>query len=143
MDAMRREPNPIDAYLQKVRPDHRAALQRLRKSIQAAVPEAEECITYRLPAFRLDGRILVAFGARTSHCALYPMSSLTVAAHPSELAGFDTSEGTIRFQPDHPLPAALVRKLLKHRMAENAARRRSSARASLATRPSSTTSRPR
>jgi uncharacterized protein YdhG (YjbR/CyaY superfamily) len=66
--------------------------------------------------------MLVAFGARAGHCAFYPMSASTVAAHKSELGKYATSPGTIRFQPDDPLPAALVKKLVKARIAENAAK---------------------
>ena len=115
-----RKPKTIDDYLAPLDDDQRAALERLRKIIKAAAPRAEECISYQIPAFRLDGRLLVAFGAAAKHCAFYPMSSKTIAAHEKELAGFDTSKGTIRFQPDKPLPAALVRKLVKARIAENA-----------------------
>jgi uncharacterized protein YdhG (YjbR/CyaY superfamily) len=109
----------IDAYLGALSDDKRAALQKLRKTIRAAAPKAEECISYGVPAFRLNG-LLVAFGATAKHCAFFPMSSSTVAAHKDELEDYDTSRGTIRFQPDHPLPAALVRKLVKARIAENA-----------------------
>jgi uncharacterized protein YdhG (YjbR/CyaY superfamily) len=87
------------------------------------VPEAEECISYGLAAFRLNGRPLVAFGATANHCAFYPMSSTTVEAHQDELQGYDTSKGTIRFQADKPLPVALVRKLVRARVAENVGRR--------------------
>ncbi len=115
------KPNPssIDDFLAAVRPDQRAALEKLRRTIRAAAPKAEECISYGLAAFRLDGKALVAFGAGANHCAFYPMSGTTVAAHKDELAQYDTSKGTIRFQPDKPLPAALVRKLVKARIAEN------------------------
>jgi uncharacterized protein YdhG (YjbR/CyaY superfamily) len=113
------KPRTIDEYLAPLSADKRAALQKLRKAILAAAPKAEEYISYGLAAFRLDGRPLVAFGARPNHCAFYPMSSTTVAAHEDELAAYDTSKGTIRFQPAHPLPAALVRKLVKARIAEN------------------------
>jgi len=109
----------IDEYLAALNDDKRAALQKLRKTIHAAAPVAEECISYQLPAFRLNG-MLVAFGATASHCAFYPMSTSTVAAHKEELKDYDTSKGTIRFQPEKPLPAALVRKLVKARIAENA-----------------------
>jgi uncharacterized protein YdhG (YjbR/CyaY superfamily) len=108
----------IDEYLAGLSDDQRAALQKLRKTIRAAAPQAEECISYQLPAFRLNG-VLVAFGATGNHCAFYPLSSSTVATHKDELKDYDTSKGTIRFQPDHPLPAALVRKLVKARVAEN------------------------
>lgn len=111
----------IDEYLAAVNPGQRAALERLRRTIKATVPKAEECISYGLAAFRLEGRPLVAFGATSRHCAFYPMSSNTVLAHQEELKDYDTSKGTIRFQPDKPLPAALVRKLVKARIAENQA----------------------
>jgi uncharacterized protein YdhG (YjbR/CyaY superfamily) len=109
----------IDEYLAALSDDKRAALENLRKTIRAAAPKAVECISYQLPAFRLSG-MLVAFGATANHCAFYLMSSTTVAAHKDELKDYDISKGTVRFQPDHPLPSALVRKLVKARIAENA-----------------------
>jgi uncharacterized protein YdhG (YjbR/CyaY superfamily) len=109
----------IDEYLATLSEDKRAALENLRKAIKAAAPKAEECISYQLPAFRLDGKMLVAFGATANHCAFYPMSSSAVATHRGDLKNYDTSKGTIRFPPDHPLPSALVRKLVKARIAEN------------------------
>ena len=116
------KPKTIDEYLAAVRPDQRAALEKLRKTIRAAAPKATECISYRLAAFRQNG-MLVAFGATANHCAFYLMSSTTVDAHKKDLEGYDTSKGTIRFQPDRPLPAPLVRKLVKARIAENTALR--------------------
>jgi uncharacterized protein YdhG (YjbR/CyaY superfamily) len=112
----------IDEYLAALSDDQRAALEKLRRTIKAVAPKAEERISYRLPAFRLNGKMLVAFGARENHCAFYPMSAFTVEAHKDELKGYDTSKGTIRFQADKPLPAALVRKLVKARIVENAER---------------------
>src|SRR5215212_7898023 len=120
------KPTTIDEYLAGVSPDQRAALEKVRKAIRAAAPKAEEGISYGLAAFRLEGKPLVAFGASASHCAFYPMSSTTVAAHADDLAGYDTSKGTIRFAADKPLPAALVRKLVKARIAENEGQRGSS-----------------
>jgi uncharacterized protein YdhG (YjbR/CyaY superfamily) len=117
------KPQTIDGYLSALSSEQRRALEKLRKTIKAIAPKAEECISYRLPAFRLDGRMLVAFGARANHCAFYPMSAATVAAHAKELAGYDTSPGTIRFRADEPLPVQLVRKLVKARIAENAGSR--------------------
>jgi len=118
------KPSTIDEYLAPLSADKRAALQKLRKQIQAAAPKAEECISYGIPAFRLEGRPLVAFGVGANHCALYPMSAAIITAHAGDLAGHETSKGTIRFPPGKPLPAALVRKLVKARVAENAARAR-------------------
>ena len=115
---MRRRPQTIDEYLAALSKDKRAALQKLRRTIRAAAPQAEECISYGLAAFRQNG-MLVGFGATANHCAFYLMSSSTVAAHQAELEGYDTSKGTVRFSPDKPLPAALVRKLVKARIAEN------------------------
>jgi len=116
---MAAKPKTIDEYLAVWSDDKRAALEKLRKTIRAAAPKAEECISYGLAAFRLNGKPLVAFGATANHCAFYPMSSFTVEAHKDELKDNETSKGTIRFQPDKPLPAALVRKLVKARIAEN------------------------
>jgi uncharacterized protein YdhG (YjbR/CyaY superfamily) len=116
---MARKPATIDDYLAALSGTKRAALTRLRRVIKAAVPKAEECISYQLPAFRLHGRMLVWFGASARHCALYPGSS-PIQAHKSQLMAYDTSKGTIRFHPDKPLPAALVRRLVKHRIAEHA-----------------------
>ena len=112
------KPKNIDEYLSTLSDDKRAALEKLRKTIRAAAPKAEECISYQLCAFRQNG-MLVGFGATAKHCAFYLMSSSTVETHKDELQNYDTSKGTIRFQADNPLPAALVRKLVKARIAEN------------------------
>ena len=112
----------IDEYLASVSANKRKALEKLRKTVKASAPGAEECISYGLAAFRLDGKPLVAFGATDKHCAFYPMSSATVKTYEKELAGFETSKGTIRFQADKPLPVALVRRLIKTRIAENLGR---------------------
>lgn len=108
-----------DAYLAKVPAAFRSALETLRRIIRGAAPEAIECMSYGLPAFRHEGRPLVAYGAAREHCALYPMSAKTIAAHAADLEGFATSKGTIRFEIERPLPEALVRKLVKARIAEN------------------------
>ena len=110
------KPKTHDDYLAAVTKDRRAALQKLRKAIMRAAPKAEECISYQLPAFRLNGKFLVAYGAATNHCAFYPGS--TVKALKDELKGYDTSKGTIRFPANKPLPSTLVRKLIKLRIEE-------------------------
>jgi len=115
---MAKPPQDINAYLATVTARQRAALQRLRKQIRAAAPKAEECISYRLPGFR-QGKMLVGFGATGERCVFYLMSSKTVPAHADELQDYVTSKGTIRFLPEEPLPAALVRKLVRARIAEN------------------------
>jgi uncharacterized protein YdhG (YjbR/CyaY superfamily) len=117
----------IDEYLAGLSDDKREALERLRATIRAAARGAEEYFSYGLPAFRLDGRPLVAFGATATHCAFYPMNGTTVDAHKDQLKGYEISKGTIRFQPAKPLPATLVRKLVKARIAENAGKQRQAA----------------
>jgi uncharacterized protein YdhG (YjbR/CyaY superfamily) len=116
---MTAKPRTIDDYLAALSKDKRAALEKLRKTIRAAAPKAEECISYGLAAFRLDGKPLVALGATANHCAFYLMSGSMVEAHKDILRNYDTSKGTIRFHADNSLPAALVRKLVKARIAEN------------------------
>ena len=113
--------NAVDSHLAALPEDKRRALERLRRAIHAAAPGAEECISYQLPAFRLDGKMLVAFGASAKHCAFYAMSGTTVEAHKRELKNYDTSKGTVRFQASKHLPAALVRRLVRARIAENSA----------------------
>ena len=108
----------IDDYLATVDADKRAVLEKLRKTIKSIVPKAEECFSYGLPAFRLNGKPIAAFAAAAKHCAYYPMSGSVVAALKDELNDYETSKGAIRFQADKPLPATLVRKLLKARLAE-------------------------
>jgi uncharacterized protein YdhG (YjbR/CyaY superfamily) len=124
---MRAKPKSIDEYLEPLDRDKRGALQKLRRAIRAAAPRAEQVISYGIPAFRLDGKLLVAFGAAANHCALYP-GALPIRVLAAELESYDTSKGTIRFDPAEPLPAALVRKLVKARIAEHAGRPPSEAR---------------
>lgn len=113
---MKSKPKTIDEYLAVVNPTQRVALEKLRKTIRAAAPEVEECISYGIPAFRLNGRSLVFFGAWTNHCAFYPGSSATLKKFRNDLKGFQIAKGTIRFSPERPLPAALVKKLVQSRI---------------------------
>ena len=108
----------IDDYLAGLPRDQRRALEGIRKTIRAAVPKGEECISYGVPAFRVAGRVLVGFGAASGHCTFYPMSGTITAAHQAELSGYETSKGAIRFLAERPLPATLVRKLVRWRLAE-------------------------
>src|SRR5919198_3467767 len=108
----RSKPKTIDEYLARLKPDQQLALEKLRKTIHSLAPKAEECISYGIPAFRLNGRALVFFGAWANHCSFYPGSSTTLKKFRDDLKGFQVSKGTIRFSPDNPLPTALVKKLL-------------------------------
>jgi|SRR4051794_26677411 uncharacterized protein YdhG (YjbR/CyaY superfamily) len=111
-----KKPKNHDDYLAAVSSEKRHALEKLRQAIKAAAPKAEECISYQVPAFRLNGKFLVAYGAAANHCAFYPGS--TLQALKNELKDYNTSKGTIRFPVDKALPAALVRKLVRLRIQE-------------------------
>src|SRR5213080_2256737 len=115
---MKRNPKTVDEYLASVNSDHSKALQKIRETVHAVAPNAQECISYRIPAFRLNGRSLVFFGAWANHCSFYPGSSTTLQDFRDDLKSFQVSKGTIRFSPDNPLPPALVKKLIKARIAE-------------------------
>lgn len=117
------KPQTIDEYLEPLSSEKRAALQRLRRTIRAAAPQAQECISYGIPAFRLGAKLLVAFGAAANHCSFYA-GAHPIKAHELELEAYDTSKGTIRFPADEPLPATLVRRLIKTRIAERGTQRR-------------------
>ena len=115
------DPSTIDEYLSALSADKRAALQALRELIHAAAPEASECISYKMPAFKLNG-MMVGFAAHANHCALYAWNATTIAGFAGELSDFDINKGTIRFTPEKPLPAALVRRLVEAKVAKNAER---------------------
>lgn len=106
----------IDDYLAKLPVEQRLALETLRGQIRAVVPQAEETISYGLPTFKLNGN-LVHFGAAARHCAFYP--GAVTEAFAERLAGFETAKGTIRFQPENPLPPELVRDIVSYCVARN------------------------
>lgn len=108
----------IDKYLSAVPPDHRAALEKLRQTIKATVPEAIETISYQIPTFKLNGRMLVSYAAFVEHCSFFPGSG-PIEAHRNELKSFQTSKGTIRFNPERPLSTSLIKKLVKTRIKLN------------------------
>jgi len=106
----------VDGYLAALDSAQRSALEKLRHDIHAAAPGAVDCISYRIPAVRLGGKVLVWYGAHTSHCSFYP--GAVAQDFTAELRDYKISKGTVRFQPEKPLPAALVRKLVKARIAK-------------------------
>ncbi|HMD18200.1 MAG TPA: DUF1801 domain-containing protein [Terriglobales bacterium] len=112
-------PKTVDDYLAGVPEPARSTLQRVRSAIRSAMPaEATEAISYGIPAFKHKGP-LVWFAAFSSHCSLFPGASV-IKAFRNELRGLETSKGTIHFPVDKPLPAALVKKMVKARLAEKA-----------------------
>ncbi len=114
------KPKSIDEYLASVSAEQRVVLEKLRRTIHAAAPGAEEYIGYGLAGFKFNGRPLVYFGAWEKHCALYAASPSVQKKFQKELKGFEVSKGTIRFTTEKPLPTTLVKKLVKVRIAENA-----------------------
>jgi uncharacterized protein YdhG (YjbR/CyaY superfamily) len=118
------KPSSVEEYLAALPADKRTALEKLRKTIKAAAPEATETISYQMPAFKDHGRILVYYAAFKDHCSLYPASEAVMEALGDELKPYFAGKGTIRFPADKPLSAALVRKIVKARLEENAAARR-------------------
>lgn len=108
----------INAYLKAVSPRSRALLQKLRRTIKTAAPEAKEGISYRMPVFTFHGP-LVYMAAFENHCSLFVPSKAIVSTFSSELRDFSWSGATIRFTPDNPLPASLLRKIIKAKLKQN------------------------
>jgi uncharacterized protein YdhG (YjbR/CyaY superfamily) len=111
----------IDEYLATLTPPQRAFLQKLRKLIHSIAPKARECITYSIPGFKQNSPF-VAFAAFKNHYSLFPMGGATIEKFKKDLRDFDTNKGTIRFTEEKPLPPSLIRKIVKHRLAIDAAK---------------------
>jgi len=107
----------VDEYLAGVPNEARATLEKLRQTIKAAAPMAAEVISYQMPMYKHHGMV-IGFAAFKNHCSIFPGSAV-MDAHKKELKRYDTSKGTIRFPAGKPLPAALVKKLVKARIKEN------------------------
>jgi uncharacterized protein YdhG (YjbR/CyaY superfamily) len=108
----------IDAYLATLPADQREALQILRAQVARLVPEAEETISYGMPAFKLNGRFLLSFAGWKAHCSIYPLTETFLAAHADELQGFGRTKGSLHFTPESPLPEKLVEDLVRDRVAD-------------------------
>lgn len=116
------KPTSVEAYFASLPDEQRAPLQKLRETIAAAVPQAEDGITYSMPGFLLEGHGLVAYAAFNDHYSLFPMGSEAVEAHRDELGARVTGKGTIRFEYGERLPTALVKKVVRTRLAQATAR---------------------
>jgi uncharacterized protein YdhG (YjbR/CyaY superfamily) len=111
-------PRTVDEYLERVPEPARTTLKKIRTVIRSvAPPEATEGISYGMPTFKYKG-MLASFGAFSDHCSLFPGAGPTIEFK-NELKNFQTSKGTIRFAPNKPLPSALLKRLVKARIAEN------------------------
>jgi len=108
----------VDEYLADVPPRFRSALQRVRRIVRAAAPQASEVISYRMPAFRLHGN-LVYYGAFKDHCSLFVGSAGVRRKFAAELKPYETGKGTLQFTPENPLPTDLISRIVKFRVAEN------------------------
>lgn len=125
MPTKAREPNPIDAYLAGLEnPAARKTLSALRSQLRKLLPKAEEVISYRMPAFRVDGEVVGGFAFFKSHCGYYPFSGGVVPKLKDQLDGYATSKSGVTFPPDKPLPAKLVKALVQGRLEEIAAKKK-------------------
>ena len=117
------KPKSVEAYFRSLTDKQAFALRKLRDTIAAAVPEAEEGITYSMPGFLLEGHGFVSYAAFNDHYSFFPMGSEAIEVHREELGSRVTGKGTIRFEYDEPLPTALVKKVVRTRLAQATAKR--------------------
>lgn len=115
---MSKKPDTIDEYLGTIGPDRRLTLEKLRRTIRTLVPEAEECISYSMPAFRVNGHVVAGFLATQKGCSYFPFSGSTLATLSDALAGYEQTKSALHFDAKRPLSTTLVRKLLKARISE-------------------------
>jgi len=115
---MKRNLHSVDGYLKGVPEDSRRALERLRKTIRSIIPGAEECLSYRIPAFRVNGVVVAGFCATTKGCSYFPFSGSTLKTLGPLVSRYEQTKSSLHFSPEIPLPSTLVRKLIKTRMVE-------------------------
>jgi uncharacterized protein YdhG (YjbR/CyaY superfamily) len=115
----------VEAYLAACPEPHRTTLEKLRATIRSVVPkESTEAISYGMPSFRYKGG-LVGYAAFKEHCSFFPMSGRLIEEFADELKAYKTSKGTIQFPVDKPLPATLMKKMVKARVAQNSLKKQS------------------
>jgi uncharacterized protein YdhG (YjbR/CyaY superfamily) len=108
----------IDGYLAGLEEPKRAALEQLRQTILGIIPDAEQGISYRIPAFRVDGAVVAGFAAFASHLSYFPFSGSVLGELADDVAGYKGTKSALHFSADRPLPEALVRKLIDVRLGE-------------------------
>ena len=108
----------VDGYLAGLQEPKRTALERLRQTILGVIPDAEQCISYRIPAFRVDGHVVAGFAAFTNHLSFFPFSGSVLGELADDVAGYKGTKSALHFPIDQPLPEALVRKLIDVRLRE-------------------------
>jgi uncharacterized protein YdhG (YjbR/CyaY superfamily) len=111
-------PASVEEYFAGLPDDAREALQALREQIRAVAPDATESIAYQMPAFRQNGKFLVSYAAFKDHCSLFPGTDRMLEEFGDEIAPYMSGKGTIRFTVDEPLPAELVEKVVRSRLAD-------------------------
>jgi uncharacterized protein YdhG (YjbR/CyaY superfamily) len=116
-------PTSVEDYLAALPEESRVVLEKLREAIRAAAPEATETISYQMPTFKDRGRFLVSYAAFKDHYSLFPASKAVMEAHGEALKPYFSGKGTLRFRADKPIPAGLVKEIVKTRTEENAADR--------------------
>ncbi|MEA2551313.1 MAG: hypothetical protein QOE25_1082 [Actinomycetota bacterium] len=112
-------PKDVKSYLAGLPPAARATLEKLRATILAAAPGAVDAISYSMPAFKVNGHTIVCYAAFKDHCSLFPMSMAVFDRFADQLEPFRTGKGTLQFTGDKPMPAGLVKRIVKARLAEN------------------------
>ena len=108
----------VDAYLATLRADQRDLLEGVRRRVKELVPEAEETISYDMPAFKLGGRFLLSYAGWKKHGSIYPLTDSFLAAHATELEGFGRTKGSVHFTPARPLPPHVLGALVRARVAD-------------------------
>jgi len=103
----------VQAYLDRLPADQRALLEHVREVVGRVAVDAEEAISYGMPAFERDGKFFLSYAGWKRHCSIYPLTDAFLAAHPAELEGYGRTKGSLHFTPKRPLPDALLEDLVR------------------------------
>ena len=114
----------VAAYLEELAPAQRELLEHVRGVIAGVLPDAEEAISYGMPAFKRDGRFFLSYAGWKRHCSIYPLTDEFLAEHRTELEGYGRTKGSLHFTPERPLPDPLLEALVRHLLARAGASNR-------------------